>query len=179
MFKEYHFKGISLPPLLLHCLCFHVLFIGILMVFLFMLSSSLWYIWVTASWAKKPYCPSLEWMNSSIPKEALNEHQWVDENHWVISPQTQIDSTGNNVALINVYSSTKKKLFVRTNRWINSFSSLILRNRMVLTALVIEWLQDLGDHTVTAEENSLKYVCTICAQTKESTWSMFKCTMCT
>ena len=53
------------------------------------------------------------------------------------------------MALIDVYSSTKKEPFVRRKKWINSFSSLVLGNRLVLTALVIEWMQDLGDDTET------------------------------
>lgn len=105
-------------------------------------------------------------MNSWIPKEALNERQWVEEeesSHWVISPRTRFDSTGNNVALISGYSTTKKKPFVRRNDWIKSFSPLVVGRRLALTALVIKWMQDLGNHTVTAEETSLKYQCMICA----------------
>lgn len=95
------------------------------MVPLFMLSISLWNRWVTTTWAKKHHCPRLEWRNSSVPKEAMNDWQWVDENHWVICPETRFESTGNNV--FNWCSWLhQRRSHLSEETWINSNSTKIL-----------------------------------------------------
>lgn len=105
MFKEFHFKGFSLLPLLLLGLCLHLLFIWFLMVLLFIRVTQLPVKYMghynldqkTTVWTGCIPCRGTEWT-------------WASEwGSWVIIAQT---STGNNVFLINVYILVKK-LFVR------------------------------------------------------------------
>lgn len=129
------------------------------MALLFMLSNSLRDIWVTTTWAKKHYCPNIKWMNSWIPEEVLNKRHQAEENHWVISSQTRFDSTGNNVALISVYSLPKKNPFVRWNERINSFFFFFTYSQE--QAGLLSGMQDLCNHTCAAEETSPKYQWTV------------------
>lgn len=97
--------------------------------------------WVTTTWAKKPHCPV---SIPRMPKQAVNKHEWVDTNHWVIGPQTH--SPGN-----NVHWSIKKMPFVRRNSGLIVFPK---KGYFMLIALVIKW-KTCGNETVTAEETSL------------------------
>lgn len=64
-----------------------------------------------------------------------------------------------------MFTARQRKNHLSGTNGLIVFSSLVLGNRLVLTELVIKWMQDLGDDTVTAEETSLKYRCELSAQT--------------